>query len=131
MVGARPFHAAKFFRRFGDARVVRGHDDFAQRLRQLASLDDVLNERLAGDGMKGLSGETGRGVAGGDEAAGSAWRRETGRKENRQSLQKSTMPLGRNITNDADDLRGCILGEEAQSNEGLISQPTSREVVIL
>jgi hypothetical protein len=33
----------------GDAFVVGRHDDLAQRLRELATLDDVLDERLAGD----------------------------------------------------------------------------------
>lgn len=39
--------------------VVRGHDDFAERLCALALFDDALNERLAGDGVQRLSRESG------------------------------------------------------------------------
>ena len=47
----------KSLRHFPDARVVRGHDDFAQRLGLPALLDDVLDERLAGNERERLAGK--------------------------------------------------------------------------
>ena len=68
MFRAGHFHAAEILRHLPDARVIRGHDDFAQRFRLLALLDDVLDERLAGDEREGFAGEPRRGIARGNDA---------------------------------------------------------------
>jgi hypothetical protein len=62
------FHAAKILRHLPDARVVRGHNDVAQGLRALALLDDVLDERLAGDQRQWLAGKTRGSIARGNDA---------------------------------------------------------------
>ncbi len=52
----------------GDAVIVSGDDEFIELLALGGTLEDVLEEGLAQKGMKGLSGEAGRGPAGRDDA---------------------------------------------------------------
>jgi len=62
MIGAGHFHPAEFFHNVGNARIIRGHEDLAQRFRLPALLDDVLNERPARDEREsGFAGEPRRG----------------------------------------------------------------------
>ena len=68
MIGSGHFDAAKYPGDIGDAPIVCGDYDFAQGLGQAAPFDDVLEERLAGDGMERFAGEAGRGIAGWDDA---------------------------------------------------------------
>src|SRR5476649_2643606 len=68
MFRSRHLHAAEILRHFPDACVVRGHDDFAQLLRSLALLDDVLDERLARDERERLAGKPRRSKPRGNDA---------------------------------------------------------------
>ena len=63
------FHAAEILRHLPDTRIIRGHDDFRKRFCLLALLDDVLDQRLAGDEReKRLAGEAGGSKARGNDA---------------------------------------------------------------
>jgi hypothetical protein len=68
MFRARHLHAAEILRHFPDARVVGGHDDFGKRFGLLALLDDVLEQRLAGDGRERLAGKPRLAEPRGDDA---------------------------------------------------------------
>ena len=57
MVGARHLDPAEFPCDLRDALVVRRDDDLAQRLGELATLNDALDERLASDEMQRLAGK--------------------------------------------------------------------------
>jgi hypothetical protein len=68
MIRSRHFRATEILCHFPDPCVVGRHDDFAQRPGFLALLDDVLNQRLAGDERKRFAGKPRRSVTGGNDA---------------------------------------------------------------
>src|SRR5579863_9410805 len=68
MIGGGHFRAAKGLGDFPNAGVVGGDDHFAEGLGLLTALDDVLDERLAGDQGQRLAGEAGRAVTRGNDA---------------------------------------------------------------
>jgi putative protease len=59
---------ANFSGHHRDAFVVRGHDDFAEGSRLRTTLDDMLQERLARDGMERFARKARAAVAGGNHA---------------------------------------------------------------
>ena len=57
MVWARSSRPGKTLRHFPNPGVVRGHDHLGEDLGLLATLDDMLDERLARDQGQGLAGK--------------------------------------------------------------------------
>src|SRR5258708_855656 len=68
MIGRGHLDPAKLPGHLSDARVVGGDDDFAQRPRLLALLDDPLDERPAGNERERFAREARGSVTGRDDA---------------------------------------------------------------